>query len=80
MNEKEERAYIQGQRAMAQRLLALAISELGDGPELKIAELIQERAEAISILRDACEHHGDNDWPDGLNLADIIDKHLVRHL
>jgi hypothetical protein len=26
------------------------------------------------------DRHGDNDWPDDLHLADVIDKHLARHL
>jgi len=40
----------------------------------------QERREIISALRDACSEIGDNDWPDDLHIADIIEKHLARHL
>lgn len=39
-----------------------------------------ERNEAIATLRDVCEEYGDNDWPDDLNMSDIIEKHLRRHL
>lgn len=42
--------------------------------------LQRERDEAVKVLRDLCEHHGDNDWPDDLHLADAIDKHLGKHL
>lgn len=42
--------------------------------------LVDERAETIFILRIICKDHGDNDWEDDLHLADIIDKHLGKHL
>jgi predicted secreted protein len=48
--------------------------------EKKVSQLIIEREEAINTLRDLCREHGDNDWSDDLHLADIIDKHLGRHL
>jgi hypothetical protein len=38
------------------------------------------QAETVKVLRQVCEQHGDNDWPDDLHLADIIEKHLWRHL
>jgi hypothetical protein len=39
-----------------------------------------ERAKAIVALREVCKNYGDNDWPDNLNLADIVNNHLLRHL
>lgn len=39
-----------------------------------------ERNAAVAILREVCEAHGDNDWPDDLHLRDVIDKHLWQHL
>ena len=39
-----------------------------------------ERRETIAMLRQVCEEFGDNEWPDNLHLADIIEKHLWRHL
>ena len=39
-----------------------------------------ERHEVLEMLRQVCEEHGDNDWPDDLHLADVIEKHLWRHL
>ena len=41
---------------------------------------VAEREEAIAVLRRACEQFGDNNWAENLSLADIIEKHLVRHL
>jgi len=42
--------------------------------------LKEERNDAIVMLRQVCEDWGDNDWADNLHLADIIEKHLWRHL
>ena len=39
-----------------------------------------EREAAVTSLRALCAAYGDNDWPDGLALEDVIDKHLARHL
>jgi hypothetical protein len=39
-----------------------------------------EREEAIAMLRDVCQRHGDNNWPDHRHLMDILEKHLLRHL
>lgn len=48
--------------------------------ESLLSSFEKERQEAIVILRSLCEEFGDNDWGDDLHLADIIDKHLRRHL
>ena len=46
----------------------------------KPAAWILEREDAIAQLRDLCEHFGDNEWSEDLHLADIIEKHLGKHL
>lgn len=79
MDEKEEAAYIQGEKSIARRLLGMALREL-HGEDLTLERLIAERADAIATLRRICEHHGDNEWSDDLRLSDIIDKHLGKHL
>jgi protein-disulfide isomerase-like protein with CxxC motif len=80
MTEAEERAYIEGQRALLRRQLAEILRALGvDSPEWTTRWVI-EREEAIAALRDLCRRHGDNDWPDEMALCDIIDKHLGKHL
>ena len=46
----------------------------------KLLFWLQEREIAIIVLRRLCAEHGDNDWPDELHLADVIEKHLANHL
>jgi hypothetical protein len=80
MTESGEQKWLQGNRAAWKRIFDMAASELHKDGELDAAALSSERMEAIIALRDICEQHGDNDWPDNLHLADIIEKHLHRHL
>jgi hypothetical protein len=77
-----EASYIKGQRQTWSSLLAQCIRELGYelGTETELAKLIVEREEAVSQLRRICEDHGDNDWDETLHMADIVDKHLGKHL
>lgn len=80
-DEIHEPSYIRGFRMGWASILRTALNELGyDDPEAQGKRYILEREAAITALRSACEHHGDNDWPADLHLADIIDKHLARHL
>ena len=78
----DEASYIEGQRQVRTRLLADCIRDLGyeKGTETELAKLIIEREEAIAQLRRICETHGDNEWDENLHMADIIEKHLSRHL
>jgi hypothetical protein len=39
-----------------------------------------ERKGIIAALRELCAAFGDNDWPDDLDLRDVIEKHLGKHL
>jgi hypothetical protein len=81
VNEAEELAYLRGQRATWSGLLQRCLRELGyDSPEAIAARWVVEREEAIAALRTVCAEHGDNDWDEKLHLADVIDKHLARHL
>lgn len=41
---------------------------------------VSERQETIKSLRGLCKDFGDNDWPDDLHLADVIEKHLGKYL
>lgn len=83
-NLSEERAYVLGGRAAVRNILNQCIQALGTNAEedkdKRIAQLVSEREEALSVLRRLCDVFGDNDWPHDLHLADIIDKHLGRHL
>ncbi len=77
----DEKSYELGLRQAYGNVLRESLRHLGYGktPE-QCASWIAEREEAISQLRTLCEHYGDNDWTEDLNLSDIIEKHLARHL
>ena len=81
MTDAEERAYAEGQRVVYRTMLRDALLNLGrDSVEWNEKRWLIEREEAISMLRRVCGDHGDNDWPDELRLADIVEKHLAAHL
>lgn len=76
-----ESAWLSGNRAAWLRMLGVCLEQLGyDDPEAKKVSWIKEREEAIRELRTLCEEFGDNDWLPSLYLADIIEKHLGKHL
>ncbi len=80
-----ELAYLNGGRAAWQRLLSLALFELNHEGVLspdrqRVALLVAEREAVVSQLRMLCRDFGDNDWQPGDHLADVVDKHLGRHL
>jgi hypothetical protein len=78
MDEKEERAYIQGSQHAWHTMLAECLFQLGEAGEAHHWRL--ERHEAIQALREVCAKYGDTEWDDDLRLADIIEKHLHRVL
>jgi hypothetical protein len=70
-----------GERAAWVQLLKQAARALGDDVEqVKLAELVAEREQAVAALREVCKEFGDNDWPDNLHLSDVIEKHLAQPL
>lgn len=72
-----EESYVAGQRDAYRSLLRLALGNLGvDDPVAGKAFWVEDRARSVAALREICEQHGDNDWPDDLSLADVIEKHL----
>ncbi len=76
-----EGAYERGERAAILRVLRTCLQELGYGSaESGQARWVLEREATIAALRSVCDEHGDNDWDDQLHLADVVDKHLARHL
>jgi len=81
LNENEELDYIRGSRAAWSCMLQECLSNLGyDNPEAQKASWVLEREAAIAQLRDLCSEFGDNDWDEELHLADIVEKHLGKHL
>jgi hypothetical protein len=85
MNEQD---FERGRRSAYASILRQCMIELAPftermtsgGKDQMIAQLVSEREAAIVALREICAEHGDNDWPDNLYLADIIEKHLGRNL
>lgn len=76
-----ETAYEQGSRMAWASMLNECLRHLGyDSPAAMRTRWIAERELAIHQLRSLCAEFGDNDWPDNLNLGDVIDKHLGDHL
>jgi hypothetical protein len=81
-DEAKEQRYADGQRAALLSVLVHVLDKLGFyGPlEEAAAKWIIEREETIAALRAFCEEFGDNDWDPTLHLADILDKHLRKHI
>lgn len=78
MNESD---YLRGKRAALTGILRHLLRELGyDSKEAEKTRWIIEREEAIAQLRDLCGEVGDNEWDESLHLADVIEKHLTRHV
>jgi len=75
-----DKGYSEGKKAAWNFISNQCIMNLMPGTQKTSLELLTERKETISVLRDLCMAYGDNDWPDSLHLADIIDKHLGIHL
>ena len=78
-----ERKWMEGHRAAWRSVLMQAIGQLrdfGDEEGLDAAVAVMQLDEVRSALRQLCERHGDNDWPDNLSLADVIRKHLAPYL
>ena len=77
----EDRQWTAGYRAAWTRILQEAVRALGyNSPEGSQAGWIAEREGAIAALRSVCGDHDDNEWSEDLHLADVIEKHLARHL
>jgi hypothetical protein len=76
-----ERVWIRGHRAAWTSVLQRCLMELGyEDTEATRAKWILEREATVAALRSVCADHGDNDWDEHLHLADVIEKHLARHL
>ena len=73
--------YTQGSQRAWLRMLQECIHQLGPtSPEANAERWRLERGDVVLKLREICTDHGDNDWPDDLHLADVLEKHLYRHL
>ncbi len=79
-DDDSEQAYLAGKRMAWMELLAAALRSLDDGKEYTVVQMELQRQETIAAMRSICAEFGDNDWPDSLHPADVIEKHLARHL
>ena len=81
MDENAEQAWVRGNRAAWVTMLGECLRQLGyESSTTQQYAWIVEREQAIAALRSLCAEHGDNSWPNDLHLADIIEKHLGKHL
>lgn len=81
MDEREQQAYTEGERAVWTRLLGECLRNLGyDEPTVQAVAWVKEREAIVAQLRQVCRDFGNNDWPDDLSLADVIDKYLAGPL
>ncbi len=77
-DDERDTAWMAGNRAAWARMLQTCLTHLGyDDVDARRAAWVVEREETVAKLRELCEDYGDNDWPDTLNLADVIEKHIV---
>jgi hypothetical protein len=76
-----EQDYIEGGRRAWLTILQNAIRALGiNDVDAGKARWVLERQETVAKRREICGEYGDDDWPDDLHLADVLEKHLYRHL
>lgn len=75
-----EAAYVNGERVAYEHIISVCRSQLGYNQDDTLDRLIIERERVMAKLRDLCAEFGDNDWDDDLDLSDVLDKHLGRHL
>jgi hypothetical protein len=78
---RSEIDYMRGSRAAWLTMLSECLSQLGyDDLEAQKCGWVKEREATVAMLRLICDDHGDNEWADDAHLADVVEKHLARHL
>ncbi len=77
-----ERDYLRGRQAAQLEILRALLRDPALAKMAGVADpgLAIERQETVAAMRKVCGEHGDDDWPDDLHLADVIDKHLAPYL
>jgi hypothetical protein len=86
MTEEQERFYERGMQGGYRELLGIVLRGLlvsdpdGETADVAVARLAIRETTTREALRSICEEFGDNDWPDDLSFADVLEKHLARHL
>lgn len=78
---KKDNDYIAGYRDAIAFVLLDCMKYLGyEDVDAKRCAWVMERETTITALREICEDFGDNEWEENLSLADVVEKHLARHL
>jgi hypothetical protein len=72
-------AFEAGRQAVFRSMLGFITGEL-HGDERKVAGAIAHLIDVKTALRGLCEEFGCNEWPDDLNLSDVVEKHLGRKI
>ena len=80
LQEIKEQSYLLGERQAAIGQLRTIMGYLKVDEKRTKEQYMLEREETVQALRDVCEDHGDNEWEENLHLADVVNKHLGRHL
>lgn len=81
MTEQEEQIYIAGRRQALLAVMQRCATDLGvRDPLSELAYLIDERDRTRAKLREVCALLESNDWPDSADLADVVEKHLLRQV
>lgn len=76
-----EQHYTIGYRAALVSMLVKVLGDLGyHDTEATRAAWVIEREQTVQALRGICDVYGDNDWSNSLNLADVVNKHLLCHM
>ncbi len=74
-----DRHYQAGRQACASSMLSSLLHDL-EPEQRPLARMVEQASRARAQLRTLCADHGDNDWDDNLDLADVIEEHLGRYL
>lgn len=78
--EPEEIPYTMGYQMAWSHMLQECLKRVASPDDKTAASLAKERFETLVKLRELCRDFGDNDWTDNLHLADVVEKHLGKHL
>lgn len=80
----EEQKYIDGRNAALRDVLVYAAKRLGvfaeDDLHVKLAYLIEERSRAAKALREIGAEIGCDEWPEDLDLGDVVEKNIAPRL
>jgi hypothetical protein len=81
VTEAEEQIYIAGQRQAILAIMKQCARDLGvKDPLSELAYLLDERERTRARLREVCALLESNDWPDNADLANVVEKYVLRQV